>query len=606
MKPSALTLVGVLVASILLSAERALAQNGANVLLVGNALSPASEEIASYYARARGIPGQNMLRLPLEAKDEIERGDYETKIEKPIADWLAANTAYDRILYLVLTKDVPLRIAGSGGPNGNIASVDSELTVLYRRLYGTPTPTAGSVRNPYFTGATPSTPGVRFTHRTHDIYLVGRLDGYTVADVKGMIDRAASPSREGTVLLDGKFELTESVGNRWLSAAAAAIKRIYGWSDRVQLDGGQPVLRDKANVIGYYSWGSNAVNATERDFGLKFLPGAIGAEYVSTDARTFKEPPADWVINDTKKPFGGSHQSLIGDLIRQGITGVAGHVAEPLLSATIRPDALFPAYVSGFNLIESFYMAMPALSWQTIVVGDPLCAPFGPRPFPAADLNPPVDPDTELPQYFSARRLAVIMQSGAKPEVAKWIAKYETRGHKKDEAGAREALEKATVLDPAYAPGHLALALMAEKAGEWDSAIERYRLVIEQTPNHAVALNNLAFALATRKHQATEAFPFASKAYALSVQDPIVGDTLAWIYHLMGNDTAAEPIISVSVRRRPDVAEIQLHAAFILNGVGRASTAAQHLDTALKLDAALGERPEVKELLGKVRLPAAK
>ena len=31
-----------------------------------------------------------------------------------------------------------------------------------------------------------------------------------------------------------------------------------------------------------------------------------------------------WVVNDTKNPFGGSHQSLIGDLIRDGVTGVAG------------------------------------------------------------------------------------------------------------------------------------------------------------------------------------------------------------------------------------------------------------------------------------------
>ena len=44
---------------------------------------------------------------------------------------------------------------------------------------------------------------------------------------------------------------------------------------------------------------------------------------------------------------------------------------------------LFPAYLAGFNLIESFYLAIPHLSWQTIVVGDPLCAPF-PRIPPAA------------------------------------------------------------------------------------------------------------------------------------------------------------------------------------------------------------------------------
>jgi hypothetical protein len=39
----------------------------------------------------------------------------------------------------------------------------------------------------------------------------------------------------------------------------------------------------------------------------------------------------------------------------------------------VRPDYL-PAYHRGHNLGESFYMAMPYLSWQGIVTGDPLCS----------------------------------------------------------------------------------------------------------------------------------------------------------------------------------------------------------------------------------------
>ena len=46
------------------------------------------------------------------------------------------------------------------------------------------------------------------------------------------------------------------------------------------------------------------------------------------------------------------------------------------MSATIRPQILFPAYFKGLSLVEAFYLAMPVLSWQTVVVGDPLCAPF--------------------------------------------------------------------------------------------------------------------------------------------------------------------------------------------------------------------------------------
>ena len=41
-------------------------------------------------------------------------------------------------------------------------------------------------------------------------------------------------------------------------------------------------------------------------------------------------------------------------------------------TSLLGPDYLFPAYLSGRNLAESYYVAIPALSWQNIVVGDPL------------------------------------------------------------------------------------------------------------------------------------------------------------------------------------------------------------------------------------------
>ena len=61
---------------------------------------------------------------------------YERQIERPIAEWITSHAAQDRILYIVLIKGVPLRIAGTPGRQGTVASVDSELTLLYRRLVG--------------------------------------------------------------------------------------------------------------------------------------------------------------------------------------------------------------------------------------------------------------------------------------------------------------------------------------------------------------------------------------------------------------------------------------------------------------------------------------
>ena len=66
----------------------------------------------------------------------------------------------------------------------------------------------------------------------------------------------------------------------------------------------------------------------------------------------------------TRAPFGardfaGSSQSLSGDLVRSGATGVAGQVAEPYLDGAIRPDILFPVVHFGFNLAEAFYLRPP-------------------------------------------------------------------------------------------------------------------------------------------------------------------------------------------------------------------------------------------------------
>jgi uncharacterized protein (TIGR03790 family) len=64
---------------------------------------------------------------------------------------------------------------------------------------------------------------------------------------------------------------------------------------------------------------------------------------------------------------------LIADLIHEGASGVSGNTYEPYLSGCARPDYLLPAYYQGRTLAESYYLSLPLLSWQSVVVGDPLC-----------------------------------------------------------------------------------------------------------------------------------------------------------------------------------------------------------------------------------------
>ncbi len=100
-------------------------------------------------------------------------------------------------------------------------------------------------------------------------------------------------------------------------------------------------------------------------------------EFVSTNGRTFARPSEAWSISDWQSPwlwFVGSPQTLTADYLLEGATGASGHVYEPYLMLTPRPDLLLPAYYRGRNLAESYYISIPHLSWQNIVVGDPLCS----------------------------------------------------------------------------------------------------------------------------------------------------------------------------------------------------------------------------------------
>ncbi len=583
------------------------AQSVENLLLVLNEDNAISLEVGKYYAEKRGVPASNILRIKTRSEDEISRADYERQIEAPIGAWLARASAQDRILYIVLTKGIPLRVAGTSGTDGTVASVDSELTLLYRKMTSVPFSAAGRIANPYFLGEASIAGARRFTHETQDIYLVCRLDGYTSSDIRGLIDRGFAPGKEGRILLDERGP-SQSKGDSWLQTAADRLAAI-GFQDRVVLESTDKVLKDENGILGYYSWGSNDPAIRARHLNLGFLPGALAGMFVSSDARTFTAPPPEWRIGswgDKNSYFAGSPQSLAGDLISDGVTGVAGHVSEPYLESTIRPNILFPAYLSGFNLIESFYLAMPSLSWQTVVVGDPLCAPFRTQALTPGEIDKGIELSTDLPSFFSARcvrnlALPAYRKLGIQPEVVKLALRAQSRLARGDKQGARQALEEATAKDSRLAREQFLLASLYEEAGEYDKAIERYRRLLESSPDNALVLNNLAYALAVRKNSPAEALPLAEKAYSVAKGSANIVDTLGWIHHLMGNNDKASQLLGQAVTLAPQNADIQLHYAILSAEMGNTTAAEDSLRRALEIDRKLEEREEVRQLRARLK-----
>jgi uncharacterized protein (TIGR03790 family) len=587
----------------LLLSSVASAQDGTNVLVVVNETSEASTRVAAHYGRVRAIPPENVVRLKTDTSDDITRAQYEGEIERPIAEWLTRYSAQDRILYIVLTKGIPLRVRGTAGRKGTTASVDSELTLLYRRLAGTRDTTVGPVANPYFGGTRTLAEYRPFSHAEQDLYLVSRLDGFSEADAIALIDRGASPQRNGDFLLDQRGTL-DRVADPWLQATADTLAA-SGYKDRVVLEPSSMSLSNRENVLGYSSWGSNDPGIRRRRLGFGFVPGALATMFVSTDARTVKEPPEGWLPGDGGNPkssFAGSPQSLTGDLIREGVTGVAGHVAEPFLDGAIRPDILFPAYVAGFNLVESFYLAMPYLSWQAVVFGDPLCAPFRTDKALTRDqAAPDLDAETELPKFLSARRLATVTAANVPADAAKLMLRAGALRIRDDKPGMRQALEKATAIDPRFTAAQTMLAGLYEELGEHDRAIERYRAVLVVNPSDPVVLNNLAYAVAVHKGAPTEALPFAQKAYIAAKRNASIADTLGWIYYLLGSHVDAEKYVAEAVKLAPDQAEIQLHLAHIYAALGRSDQALAALNRSLQLDVKFGDREDVKKLQARLK-----
>jgi uncharacterized protein (TIGR03790 family) len=585
-----------------LAARNAAAQTGAYVLVVANAAVPASVQIAERYVAQRGVPPDQLLRLRPGTNDQIDRASFERLIQSPIADWLGAHQAQDRILYIVLTKGIPLRIAGTLGRSGTVSSVDSELTLLYRRMTGAFAPPNGSIPNPFFLGSAPVADAARFSHAKNDIYLVTRLDGFTVDDVMGLIERGTSPSASGKILLDQRAGLGDEP-NGWLAAAADALQA-QGLGDRVVLDRTSHVIDHEKDVLGYYSWGSNDRAQTSRRLDLQFVPGAIAGMFLSSDARTFTEPPAAWkpgTFQAGQMFFAGSPQSLTGDLIRAGVTGVSGQVAEPYLDKSIRPDILFPAYLAGFNLAEAFYMAMPDLSWQTVVIGDPLCQPFPRAAVPATELDPSILSETELPAEFSARRVAAVDLKTSTPEIVLDIVQAQSRRQRGDMEGARASYERAVALDDTQNEVWRLLASVYEQLGEHDKADAVYRKLLERDPNDTVSLNNLAYSLAVRHENPKEALPLAERADLLSPRNPVIYDTLGYIKHLMGDHVDGARMLSLAALAMPGNADVQLHAAVALAAAGRFDDASKRLQAAKAIDPKVVERPEYRETEQKLR-----
>ena len=328
-----------------------------DVAVVINSNSAISDSIGEYFAACRAIPSSNILRIIVPVSEEIDSLQFED-LRSQVEQLILSRGLQDKINYIVTTKGMPLKVLRSS--SFSCSSVESELTLILSKYAGS-IGGYGNVVSPYY-GQEGS-----FSRAKYGIYLVTRLDGYSFNDVRGIIDRAsAAPTAGGS---GGTFVFDEDP--LWAPLAgflntnmAAASACLQGQNVITELDTTTSFVMHESNVLGYVSWGSNdhnpIVSANHAIPCNTYLPGAIAETYVSTSARSF----------DLPRIYG---QSLIGDLIAEGMTGAKGYVYEPYACSMAAVELLFPMYYSGSTLAESFYNASPFLSWMDVVIGDPKC-----------------------------------------------------------------------------------------------------------------------------------------------------------------------------------------------------------------------------------------
>lgn len=406
-------------------------------------------------------PGVNAVNLatlgvPALAMGDTTYAEFVARLRDPLRAHLTATGLTTNVRSIVLCKGLPHRIqdtdnaaVGDNPPlaeteflagDYNCASVDSELTLLWQNLNageaggGGDSKADGIILNPYARATLPITAftsanimvakafsqvespaGLIWSGATGagaaqltpgDMYLVCRLDGRSVLDVRAMIDRAqtlvVNPDTAVFVLdesnsnavadaaetdeldnqgppelrLGDDYEQTRDllIADRRYLAANIRYNALGGNANflvgpRIEFDGLGIVIRGPVLLLATEGANHSIIQNTpptpmmgsQYPRSFKYARGAVFNSIESANGRDF---------GGIGPNFG---QAQAADFLAAGGTFAVANVWEPF-TWTI-PDNLPIArsfFLGGLSWAEAAYAALPALSFHQIVLGDPL------------------------------------------------------------------------------------------------------------------------------------------------------------------------------------------------------------------------------------------
>jgi uncharacterized protein (TIGR03790 family) len=436
------------------------------VLIIINSKSESSKEIGQFYARKRNIQPPNICLIQTDPVSIIERKVYENEIRDPVADHIRKNQLQDQILYIVTTKGVPSIINGDPGIMGDLASVDSELTLLYKYLLGSFSLDFGKVSNPYFTPSLQTGERIPFDRSNQEIYLVTRLSGKTTNDTLTLIEKGQALATDGAFAFDLASQKRDLTYSRFQSAAELlrSMKKTVFFEDTANW------LSESDELAGFCIAINQLDQSAKNMPDYKWSPGAIGLLF-----------GGEWSLetNQDGEDLSRSPIPVVNRLIEKGVSGTAIFLADPGAPGFPLPQILFMAYLNGHNLAESFYLATQYLSWRQVVIGDPLMAPFN-KTDTVSKTETQFDAETGLPKYFSDRRLAVLKGKYAtSEEVLISLLKAEAAFYQGDLSKARQDLEESLRKDPSIIESNFLRAKTEEASGDLIQAVEFYEKALE-------------------------------------------------------------------------------------------------------------------------------
>ena len=138
-----------------------------------------------------------------------------------------------------------------------------------------------------------------------------------------------------------------------------------------------------------------------------------------------------------------------------------------------------------------------------------------------------------------------------------------------------------------------------QQQGNDSAAIEQYEILLEQRPDNAAALNNLAWLYAMRNNP--KAIGLAERAYRLTPEDAGVLDTYGWILSREGNAEKGLRLIRQALQMLPDNPDILYHEALAMAKAGQSAQAREALQQLLGKHPRFSSRADAEQLLQRLQ-----